>query len=223
MIAAILLKLPELDWAGVARIARIARATMRSTKRRAISSIRQLQAVGTRHLSRRPQSAPTTLSGRVRLPLEPASPRPNRVRYAAWLDGQYGARFLPRFRRTSGVELMTPEHFVGVLREVVRDSAVSGTLSVLEQPPGRRPKGDLLQMAEWYAGLDTTAKAIFANALKHAADGAVFGFLCVLDGVRAIEDGPDKGALKLIYSGKSERVLNGENVEMLHDLYNADR
>ena len=36
---------------------------------------------------------------------------------------------------------------------------------------------------------------------------AVFGFLCVLDGVRAIEDTEVKGQLKLYYEKENKSVL----------------
>jgi hypothetical protein len=114
---------------------------------------------------------------------------------------------------------MDPERFVQVLREVVRDSAVTNTISNLVQPPGRKPHEDLRRLADWYEGLDPTSRTMLARALEMAVDSAVFGFLCVLDGARAIEDGPDKGSLKLIHSGTVDRILNDPNEAPLHDLY----
>ncbi|MFL5252281.1 MAG: hypothetical protein ACJ8AI_05215 [Rhodopila sp.] len=54
--------------------------------------------------------------------------------------------------------------------------------------------------------------------LERVATNATFGFLCVLDGVRAIEDGPEKGTLKLIYSGAADTVLAGSGGSTLHEL-----
>jgi hypothetical protein len=49
----------------------------------------------------------------------------------------------------------------------------------------------------------------------------VFGFLCVLDGVSAIEDGEVKGKLNLFYEkhGK-QQLLNDPQEEYLHDIFN---
>lgn len=60
------------------------------------------------------------------------------------------------------------------------------------------------------------------SAIKKAAELAVFSFLCVLDGVSVIENGPDQGNLKLLYQKVGEElVLNDPAEEFLHDLYNA--
>ncbi len=64
------------------------------------------------------------------------------------------------------------------------------------------------------------------RAMRDAARGAVFGFFCVLDGVRAIE-GPGspgaKGSLELYYvSGSARELLNDSDKEYLHDIYNAE-
>ncbi len=45
------------------------------------------------------------------------------------------------------------------------------------------------------------------EALDDVAEGVIFGVLCVLDGVRAIESGPDKGELELYYVKDGTRVL----------------
>jgi len=44
------------------------------------------------------------------------------------------------------------------------------------------------------------------EALNDAAERAVFGFLCVLDGVRAIETGSEKGSLEIYYVNVDQRV-----------------
>jgi hypothetical protein len=52
-------------------------------------------------------------------------------------------------------------------------------------------------------------------------DRAIFGFLCVLDGVRAIEGARDKGRLVLFYDRESRVLLNNPDDEYLHDIYNS--
>jgi hypothetical protein len=55
--------------------------------------------------------------------------------------------------------------------------------------------------------------------IKEAVETSVFGFLCVLDGVRAIETS-DKSNLKLYYEKAGNVVLlNDEDDDYLHDIF----
>ena len=116
---------------------------------------------------------------------------------------------------------MDSREFVDVLTIVVRDSAVSDTLDVLQKPPGRRPEQERLKRSAWYNSLDKDQQGIVAHIIKDAVDSAVFGLLCVLDGVRAMEDGPDKGRFELRYVKGGVTVLNAPDGEMLHDIFNS--
>lgn len=54
-----------------------------------------------------------------------------------------------------------------------------------------------------------------------ASRQATFGFLCVLDGVRAIESVQDKGRLTLFYEkGQKKLLINDNKEDFLHDLFN---
>lgn len=114
---------------------------------------------------------------------------------------------------------MDTHQFVDLLRIVVRDNAASEELSVLRSPPGRRPSTDLQERSKWYNSLQDDQKRILSSIILDVADRAVFGFLCVLDGVRAIEDDGDKGRLELRYVKDELTLLNPPEGEMLHDLW----
>lgn len=114
---------------------------------------------------------------------------------------------------------MDTQQFVDLLRIVVRDGAASEELSVLQSPPGRQPSADLQERSRWYDSLQDDQKKILSSIILDVADRTVFGFLCVLDGVRAIEDGPDKGHLELRYVKDNSTLLNPPEGEMLHDLW----
>ena len=58
-----------------------------------------------------------------------------------------------------------------------------------------------------------------SSVILDAVDRAVFGFLCVIDGVRAIDDSEKKGALELRYVNDGSVLLNAPDGEMLHDLW----
>ena len=115
---------------------------------------------------------------------------------------------------------MDGRSFIATIKKVVRDAAVEDTIDVLVQPPGRHPSPDLMKQAIWYASLTATDREILRGIVARAIDGGIFGFLCVVDGVRAVEDGPNKGDFTLSYVKEGTTQLNSPTGPMLHDLYN---
>jgi len=114
--------------------------------------------------------------------------------------------------------IMNSEEFVSAIKATVLQSSIDSTKELLEHPPGRSPSSELKEMSEWYNNLNTVEKQVVNNIIAESARGAVFGFLCVLDGVRAIED-KDKGTLKLYYERRSESILlNDQSQFGLHEL-----
>ena len=114
---------------------------------------------------------------------------------------------------------MDSQEFVDAIKLVVRDAAVSGTLRVLQQVPGRRPTAEVTENSVWYQSLNDQQRARLSSIVRHAGDQAVFGFLCVMDGVRAIENGKEKGHLELLHIKDKATILNPSDGPMLHDLY----
>lgn len=118
---------------------------------------------------------------------------------------------------------MNKEKFVSLIKEVVRDAAIEDTILNVEDPPGRRVSDEEKQLSEWFKNLKDVDQKNMQTIVSKAVDEAIFGFFCVLDGVRAIEDGEDKGDLILNYVSTDQRkVLNGLDTINLHDLYNAE-
>jgi hypothetical protein len=112
--------------------------------------------------------------------------------------------------------------FVEIIREVVIEGAISSVEELITNPPGRPPQKEVLNLSNWFKALSVDDKKMVRNIIEHSANSAVFGFLCVLDGVRAIEDSEDKGKLLLYFEKKEVRVLlNDFDKEFLHDIYNA--
>jgi hypothetical protein len=115
--------------------------------------------------------------------------------------------------------MMNSSQFIDLLRVVVRDGAASEVMSALEKPPGRRPPEDLVERSKWYSSLDDDQRRILSATVLDAADRAVFGFLCVIDGVRSIENESEKGRLELRYVKNGSVLLNPPERDMLHDLW----
>lgn len=86
---------------------------------------------------------------------------------------------------------MTPGEFILAIKMAAFDSAVSGTVNELKNGPagrGLHPRGSALSL--WYNRLPAGDQQMVTEAVRDAARAAVFGFLCVLDGVRVIDDPP---------------------------------
>lgn len=118
---------------------------------------------------------------------------------------------------------MKPSSFVDALKSEVRNAAASDTISQIRTPSGRRPPDAIRKMSAWFNQLSEADQKAVAEVAQMSAHGAVFGFLCVLDGVRAIEDGEQRGEFELNYvqNGKVSVRLNPLSGDMLHDLFNA--
>lgn len=113
---------------------------------------------------------------------------------------------------------MEPEYFVKALENECRDSAVERCLEDFESPPGRKPEPSLVQMSDWFKSLSSADRDMVARAMREAADATLFGVLCVLDGVRPIENGPEKSSFKLIAQKANEETVICPTAVDLHDL-----
>ena len=116
---------------------------------------------------------------------------------------------------------MTPDDFVNAIRRNVLESAVEEVLANLRQPPGRRPRQDLIELSRWYHALPDQDRELLRMIVKLAAHHAIFGLFCVLDGSRPVEDFQSDGAFELIFrrdtSGSSLLAPSGVS---LHELLN---
>ena len=114
---------------------------------------------------------------------------------------------------------MTPKYFVEILKKVVQEQAVKDIIENLLDPPGKNPSQDLIKLGLFYSNLNKDEKALLIKILNEATEMTLFGLLSVLDGVRAIENGEEKGNLELWYRKGEETILiNDIDEEFLHDL-----
>jgi len=113
---------------------------------------------------------------------------------------------------------MNAESFVDAIRAVVLEGSVKAVRENLVDPPGRKPQEDLLIISQWYKNMNEKDKAKVEQIIRRSVRMAVFGFLGVLDGISAIEEG-DKGTLKLYYERREESLLiNDQHKAPLHEL-----
>ena len=117
---------------------------------------------------------------------------------------------------------MNSEQFVKAVKTQTSVAAVKGTIKCLKNPPGRKPAEHLIRLSKWYNGLTEEDHKLLYMAFTEVAEMAVFEFMCLLDGVSPIEDGPNKGDLELYYKKNEEKtLLNDPYNEELHNLYNT--
>lgn len=106
--------------------------------------------------------------------------------------------------------------FIDLVRQTVLEPATSGTISQIESPTGRNLSEDRKRRSTWFRALSPDERAHVEYAIAQAAHAATFGFLCVIDGARVIEDGADRGHLELHHvKGKSATLLASGADEML--------
>ncbi|WP_153065895.1 hypothetical protein [Xanthomonas campestris] len=112
---------------------------------------------------------------------------------------------------------MTPNDFVSALKAQCADAAVNDCVKLLKAPPGRRPAQSLVSLSAWYRGLDPADQANLVAALRMAADASLFGVLCVIDGVRTIEDQPTKSEFRLTATCSGSTSIISPGPKDLHD------
>jgi len=116
---------------------------------------------------------------------------------------------------------LNASEFVDALAETCRDSAVADVTALLERPPGRKVPTELKELSSWYNSLTHEQQTRTAAVMRLVADSTLFGVLCVLDGVRAVESSSDKSSFRLTASkGKVSKVL-APGPEFLHDIYRS--
>jgi hypothetical protein len=118
---------------------------------------------------------------------------------------------------------MTPEDFVLAIKKAAFDSAVTDTIHKLRTgPPGRgsHPRGSALSLC--YNELAADDQQMVRETIRDAAHAAVFGVLCVLDGVRVIDDPPhlDLRLTAIGQHGTTSTLASGSEPFELHDEFN---
>ena len=114
---------------------------------------------------------------------------------------------------------MNQEEFVDVIKLVVIDGSIKAVESNLIKPAGRQPQKELVELSDWFNRLNFEDKIMVRKLITESVETGVFGFLCVLDGVSAIEASGEKGSLVLNFEKQGVSTwLNNPDENYLHDL-----
>ncbi|CUI99151.1 hypothetical protein [Cognatishimia activa] len=119
---------------------------------------------------------------------------------------------------------MDDQAFIDAVKEHVFNSAVEDVLSQLDSPAGRKPADTTMQLSLWYNEQNDDSKAHIRQCVQEGAHAALFGFFCVLDGVRLIHEDLRHGELRLVLQTDAKEIVLADNqaISDLHDIFNAE-
>ncbi len=119
------------------------------------------------------------------------------------------------------IKMMDKQLFVELITKIVRDAGVEDCINLLSSPPGKKPPDWLVEISNWFNNLGESDREMVLKIIKFSMDTGIFGFFCVLDGVRKIDE--DNGHLTLLYSKEnSELKINDSETEYLHEIFNSN-
>jgi hypothetical protein len=116
---------------------------------------------------------------------------------------------------------MNPQAFVEEISRVMK-AGLSGLISNISSPPGKRPKALLLRISEFYNRLNEHDKRVFEEALALASRQSVNAIFSILDGDLAIEPIGKKGELKLYHSDGTRQIrINDPDQAPLSEIFRS--
>lgn len=116
---------------------------------------------------------------------------------------------------------MDAEKFIAGIKGSVEHSTISGTLRMLQKPT-KSASEEKRAYSNWWHGLSEAEQSHVRNIVTDTVQFTVFNFLCVLDGVAAVENLPHTGKLKLVFKkhdGSQVLLTDAPRVDELHSIY----
>ncbi len=118
---------------------------------------------------------------------------------------------------------MDKKHFIDLIVRYLREPTLDDVVENLVEPPGRHPSSEDIELSSWYKELCSKDREMVAKIIRESVDEALFGFLCILDGVRSIFANEESGIELNYMEGGQKTLLNGMDGDFLHDLYKAEK
>jgi hypothetical protein len=116
---------------------------------------------------------------------------------------------------------MKAEEFIKSIKVAVHDETVSSVFAELRKPAGRKPTSEKKELSDWFNSLDETDQQRVMLIIKETSSTAVFGLLCLFDGVRALNNNnTDRLKISVISEdSSSETKVHDGTPPFLHDLF----
>ncbi len=116
---------------------------------------------------------------------------------------------------------MNSQSFVEAISRVMK-AGLSGLISNITSPPGKRPEIPLIRVSDFYNRLNEHDKQVFEEALSLASRHSINTILSILDGDLAIEPIGKKGELKLYhFDGTREVRINDPDQAPLSEIFRS--
>ncbi len=117
---------------------------------------------------------------------------------------------------------MDRETFVKKIKEVLLDQSMDELINFYQSPPGRKPREKIVEISNFFNELNQHDQSMIKKIISDTIQSTIFGFLCILDHVRFLEDTNKKSTIKLyINDGEKDTLINDANDEPLHDIFNG--
>lgn len=111
---------------------------------------------------------------------------------------------------------MDKTDFVSRIKVAVNDSSVTGVISYLKNPPGRKPPDGVRELSTWFNQLSQADRDAVKPVIRFSIRSAIFSMFSVLDGTKSIwnESESESNKLQLTQQSPTGPVeLNAERDE----------
>ncbi|NEN75479.1 hypothetical protein F9B74_03950 [Pelistega sp. NLN82] len=115
------------------------------------------------------------------------------------------------------------EKFIDNLYQQVDIDGINRIVSILEDPPGRRPAEELKSLSHYFNSKSEDEKIILKKMIKLAVESTIFDILCILDQVCTFDDDIENIKILAMNKAGEEILVNDDNKQYLHDLFNIAR
>lgn len=119
---------------------------------------------------------------------------------------------------------MNTEKFIKLLKLIERRKIINSIKDTLETKDIPIYDKNIKNIINYYNKKSDEEKIKLFDIIEMSVDQAIFGLLCVIDGVSFIENSQEKGEFQLIYKKYNKSILlnNLKEGELLHEYYNIE-
>ncbi|WP_424407533.1 hypothetical protein [Pasteurella sp. PK-2025] len=113
------------------------------------------------------------------------------------------------------------EVFIKQIYQQIGVEGINMITSILNDPPGRKPKQKLKELSEYVNSKSEDEKKKIIEIIELSINSTIFNMLCVFDQVNKLDDNIDNIKLSILCNNQ-EILLNDFTKQDLHDLFNIE-
>lgn len=125
----------------------------------------------------------------------------------------------------SDADIPTRRQIVDILALLAIDDVVAGELTLLRNPPGRKPAASTVARSEWFLALDPEGQTLVVDTIRQASYATLHRVLATFDGAAAIAQSGEASRLRMIWddAGTHTDLTSDPTEPDLHDLLAESR